>query len=41
MVRDFLRDKDEDYSQFIPESYKMSSEEKSRYTFLMVLRAKH
>jgi hypothetical protein len=30
LIRDFLKEKDEDYSKYIPESYKWSPDEKER-----------
>jgi hypothetical protein len=30
LIKDFLKEKDEDYSKYIPEGYKISSDEKER-----------
>lgn len=36
-----MKDKDEDYSKYIPDSYKISREEKYRQQFLMIERVKY
>lgn len=40
IVRDFLQQKDQDYSQYIPSSYKLSQEEKVKLTLVQNLRTK-
>jgi len=41
IVRDFLQQKDSDYSQFIPSGYKMSTEDKARILQVQNLRTKY
>ena len=40
-VKDYLRNKDKDFSRFIPESYKITPEEKKNQTFIMLLNTKY
>lgn len=41
LVRDFLKQKDTDYSSFIPSAYKLSAEDKLRVTITQNLRSKY
>lgn len=40
IVRDFLRQKDSDYQQYIPPAYKLSNEDKIKITTVQNLRTK-
>ena len=41
IVRDFLKEKDEDYSKYIPPSYKLDEDKKTKLHFMIALRMKH
>lgn len=41
IVRDFLKQKDGDFSQYIPNGYKMSQEDKARIVSVQNLRTKY
>lgn len=40
IIRDFLQQKDSDYSQYIPSAYKISQEDKIKLTVVQNLRTK-
>lgn len=40
IVRDFLQQKDQDYSQYIPAAYKLSADDKVKVTLVQNLRTK-
>lgn len=41
LVKDFLQQKDNDYSKYIPPVYNLSEEDKAKVMFINNLRAKH
>ena len=41
IVRDFLRQKDGDYSQYVPSAYKLSNDDKVRVLTMQNLRTKY
>ena len=41
LIRDFLKEKDSDYSKYIPATYKLSEEDKAKVLFINTQRSKY